>query len=194
MSFYKKYELLELVRDDGIKTFAAREIRTGMPVQVHLFTGVSPAESDLLWSQLDAIPLERRRGLFAQAAYEGTRYVVTESLISPENLRTWVSARTTLAQAPSASEDVLVKAGSWKIPSALLEKKPESQPAPTERMHLGEPSAAPTPPVPESGEFTRMFQSPPGTERPAASTERMNLEEPPTAPPPPVPGPGPGEF
>ncbi|HEU0138909.1 MAG TPA: hypothetical protein VFQ79_04330 [Bryobacteraceae bacterium] len=194
MSFYKKYELLELVRDDGIKTFAAREIRTGMPVQVHLFTGVSPAESDLLWSQLDAIPLERRRGLFAYAEYEGTRYVVTEPLTSPENLRTWVGARTTPAPAPPpATEDVLVKAGSWKIPSALLEKKPpepEGQPAPTERMNIEEPPAAAPPPEPEPGEFTRMFRSPPEPERPAAPTERMNVTEPPAAAPPPEPEPG----
>ena len=36
MSFYEKYELLDLQRDEGVKSFLAREIATGRPILVHL--------------------------------------------------------------------------------------------------------------------------------------------------------------
>src|SRR5579871_2554159 len=37
LSLYERYELLDLNRDLGVKTFEAREIATGRPVKVHLF-------------------------------------------------------------------------------------------------------------------------------------------------------------
>ena len=49
MSLYERYELLDLNRDDGVKTFEAREIATGRPVKVHLFVRPSaPLQAALL--------------------------------------------------------------------------------------------------------------------------------------------------
>jgi hypothetical protein len=48
MSIYSTYDLTDLVRDDGIKTFSAHEIATGRPVQIHLFTRPQSIEMQAL--------------------------------------------------------------------------------------------------------------------------------------------------
>ena len=39
MSFYEKYELLALLRDEGYKVFVAREHATARAVEAYLFVG-----------------------------------------------------------------------------------------------------------------------------------------------------------
>ena len=42
MSFYERYELLEIVSDGPVKTFSARQVQTGQNVAVHLHPTLTP--------------------------------------------------------------------------------------------------------------------------------------------------------
>ena len=48
MSIYQRYELLDIVHDGAVKTFAARQIQTGQTVAVHLLIGPSIDSQELL--------------------------------------------------------------------------------------------------------------------------------------------------
>ena len=48
MSFYRKYELLELVEPGKPRVFTGREIATGRAVEVHLFPATPSAEMETL--------------------------------------------------------------------------------------------------------------------------------------------------
>ena len=55
MNFHEKYELLNLIRDEGVKTFAARTRVTRDTLTVHVFPGNQlEANSDLLAPDTDA--------------------------------------------------------------------------------------------------------------------------------------------
>ena len=55
MGFSDRYELLEILRDDGIKTFAARQIATGRAISVFLLTGVQPEMARELLDQVQSL-------------------------------------------------------------------------------------------------------------------------------------------
>ena len=57
MSFYQKFELLALLRDDGVKTFVARENSTGRALEAHLFTGGKTAETIALLDRIGRLSL-----------------------------------------------------------------------------------------------------------------------------------------
>jgi len=62
VSLYERYELLDLNRDAGVKTFEAREIATARPVKIHLFVNPSaPLQAALLKpiDKLSGEPLQR---------------------------------------------------------------------------------------------------------------------------------------
>ena len=44
VGFYDRFELLEMLRDDGVKSFRAKEISTGRDVEAHIF--VNPHAPD----------------------------------------------------------------------------------------------------------------------------------------------------
>ncbi|OYW13418.1 MAG: hypothetical protein B7X34_00270, partial [Acidobacteriia bacterium 12-62-4] len=55
MSFYDKYELLAPLRDDGIKTFVAREVATGRALEAHLFVAGRTPENEAILAKLDQL-------------------------------------------------------------------------------------------------------------------------------------------
>ena len=65
MGFYDRFELLELVRDDGVKTFKAREVATGRAVEAHVFVNPYAPLSVALLARIDqlAAPERDRRAL-----------------------------------------------------------------------------------------------------------------------------------
>src|SRR5689334_23552617 len=132
MSFYKKYELIDVLRDDGVKTVQAREIESGRMLEVHLFVGV-PGKSDPPYALLEAIrgiPSERRAPIVETGEHMGTPYVVTLPLEG--GLRDWVQAN----QGPSKAEahgspETLARVGRWKIPSSMRDPgSPDPTPPP----------------------------------------------------------------
>ncbi|HEV2199960.1 MAG TPA: hypothetical protein VGR73_09065 [Bryobacteraceae bacterium] len=118
MSFYERYELLELDRDDGVKTFLAREIATGRPVKVHLFVAPSSPYQAQLWRKIDQLPESERARVLDRGKHEGTRYVVTDRLVDHPGLFEWVSAG--LKSADGKPPLDTAGAGKAPLPAAAL--------------------------------------------------------------------------
>ena len=180
MAFYDRFELLELLRDDGVKTFRATENSTGRVVEAHLFVNPHAPLSVALRGRLKQLPEAQRAQILAEGNHEGTPYVVTLPIVGYPGFREWVSAKRPPAApaAPAASP----------APPPLPPPIAPAAGAPGEftRMFRPSPPAAspPPPPAAQPGEFTRMFQGP----KPTAPA-------PPQSPPPlPTPANPPGEF
>lgn len=92
VGLYERYELLDLNRDIGVKTFEAREIATGRPVKVHLFVHPSAPLQSALWRAIDKLPDEQRQRIVERGKHEGTPYVVTDRLTDYVGLSEWVQA------------------------------------------------------------------------------------------------------
>src|SRR6476660_984007 len=92
LSLYERYELLDLNRDRGVKTFEAREIATGRPVKVHLFVHPSAPLQAALLKAIDKLPDDQRQRIVERGKHEGTPYVVTDRLIDYPGLSEWVQA------------------------------------------------------------------------------------------------------
>jgi hypothetical protein len=92
LSLYERYELLDLNRDIGVKTFEAREIATGRPVKVHLFEHPSAPLQAALLNAIDKLPDEQRQCIIERGKHEHTPYVVTDRLLGYAGLSEWVQA------------------------------------------------------------------------------------------------------
>ena len=194
MNLYERFELLDLDRDDGVKTFAAREISTGRPVKVHLFVNAAAPIQAALLKAIDRLPDAAGARVILRGKHEGTPYVVTDMLAEHAGLSEWVQAA---GHGAKPKKPALETAGAWKLPVA--EPPPSAPPKSggpasidrkfSELFPAGErpilspqtgiqPPPAPKPSVPahEPGEFTRMFQAPgaPATSpvAPAAPTKK----------------------
>jgi hypothetical protein len=89
---YERYELLDLNRDDGVKTFEAREIATGRPVKVHLFAHPSAPLQIALLKAIAQLPDAERQRIVEQGKHEGAPYLVTDGLADHAGLSEWVQA------------------------------------------------------------------------------------------------------
>jgi hypothetical protein len=143
MSFYDRYELLDLARDGEIKTFTARQRDTGRTVSVHLLVG-GRAKHPALMDRLEQLPEQARAEILESGEHEGTAFAVTDPWLRTESFQEWILT----AKTPQIRGDQFAKAGSWRVPTEEFGKK-SAQPAQA-----------------EPGEFTRMFQAP----RPASQT------------------------
>ena len=99
MGLYKKYELLEVLHDDGVKTFRARENETGRLVEAHLFLGQAgnsapPVE---LLDQVRNLPHDSRMHVVEVGEQMGTPYVVTLPLDGFRCFREWLGAKAVAA-------------------------------------------------------------------------------------------------
>ncbi len=121
MSLYERYELLDLNRDIGVKTFDAREIATGRPVRVHLFVKPSAPLQAALLKAIDRLPDEQRQRILDQGKHEGTPYVVTDRLADYPGLTEWVQAA---AHSPKPAKPLLETAGAWKVPATPVAPAP----------------------------------------------------------------------
>ena len=92
VGLYERYELLDLNRDIGVKTFEAREIATGRPVKVHLFVHPSAPLQAALLKAIEKLPGEQRQRIVEEGKHEGTPYVVTDRLLGYGGLNEWVQA------------------------------------------------------------------------------------------------------
>ena len=147
MSLYDRFELLDLDRDDGVKTFAGREISTGRPVKVHLFVNAKAPLQAALLKEIDRLPAEELARVVDRGKHEGTPYVVTDRLSDFPGLSEWVQAagRTVKPKLQAAAPGALGTAGAWKVPT------PEVAPAP--------PKAAPASPPSVDKQFAELFST-----------------------------------
>ena len=151
MDFYQKYELLDLLRDEGVRVFNARETATGRRITLFLFAGEQASLHADLLEQLRASQRPGRTDLIEVGDNQGTPFVATEPLGGLADLRRKVAA---LPAAPPAGKppDAFARVGVWHIP------------APTPSGARGATPVTPLPPgatarpaQPAPGEFTRMF-------------------------------------
>jgi hypothetical protein len=98
-----RFALLELERDDGIRTFLARETAVGRDVQVHLFPHTDPRNAGLL-GRLARSPDFVQRQILDRGYNEGIPYVVTLPLAHRMSFREWMTAMDRIS-ASSASLD-----------------------------------------------------------------------------------------
>src|SRR5208283_2316843 len=174
MSFYSTYELIDLVRDDGIKTFNAREIATGRTVLVHLFTRPQSPELLAFFGMLQKSSESARAQILSQGDHEGTPYVVTVPITAYPSFRDWlVNERRAPQAAPAPAAAVHAPPPPQADdPFASLFKKPAASPpappiqAATEDFrHLIEtpatkkPVTPPSPPPESSPEATRIMSA-----------------------------------
>jgi len=109
---YERFELLALHRDDGVKTFHAREIATRRPVHVHLFADPHAPQNMALLARLERLPEHERRRIIDRGEDDGTPYVVTDRLVDQPGFREWLNAK---AQ-PLDIRKSFDQAGAWRVP------------------------------------------------------------------------------
>ena len=193
MDFYKKYELLELLRGDRVRVFSGREIVTGRAVQVHLFTSGKTPETTALLERACQAPPGYRGVLLDIGEHEGTPYVVTVLPAGFETLEAWLDR-----VVPAVRREAPLQSKIWKIPAIPAPAKPpvSAPPAPGAR-----PPAAARPLAPSDDAFAQLFGSlepgqaaAPAPAQPAEGPTRMLQAAPPPppkpaamAPPPPPP-------
>ena len=151
MSFYSKYEILALLRDDaavtGVKTFSARHLASGQTVGVHLLFENVPGQAAAVLDRVRGLGPEQVSQVIEVGSHEGTSYVVTAQSNWPRSFDEWMGKPPAPAPATKASADNYGKPGNWRVPAPEFIRK--SDPGAT-------PASAATP-IPEPGGFTRMF-------------------------------------
>jgi hypothetical protein len=101
VDFYERFELLNLLRDSGIKTFEGREIATAKLVHIHLLLAPKAPIQAALLKAIDRLPENEARRIIHRGKNEGTLYFVTECLTGYTSLEDWV-LRNALQPQPSA--------------------------------------------------------------------------------------------
>ena len=150
MSLYERYELLDLNRDDGVKTFEAREIATGRPVKVHLFVRPGAPLQAALLKAIDHLAEPDLQRIIERGKHEGTPYVVTDRLPDYPGLSEWVQAASHHSKSKSA-KPVLETAGAWKVQP----DPPPPPPAPA--TPIATPLATPPAPLPQESVLNQQF-------------------------------------
>src|SRR5271157_3181371 len=143
MDFYQKYELLDLLKDEGVKVFNAREISTGRRITLFLFVGEQARLHADLLEQLRASQRPGQTDLLEVGDNQGTPYVATEPLGGLADLKRKVAASPPPPAAPRAGKppDAFTRVGVWHIPAPTLPAAPGATPA------APLPPAAATPPA-----------------------------------------------
>jgi hypothetical protein len=180
MEFYQKYELLDLLKDEGVKVFNAREISTGRRIAVFLFVGEQARLHAELLEQLRASLRPDRTDLLEVGDNQGIPFVVTEPLGGMAELKRKVA----VSPAPPAA------AQAGRPPDAFTSFGVRHVPAPTPSGARGATPVTPLPPAATAppahsapGEFTRLFQP---SAPPQPIGEAAPLPPPPTHAPPPA--------
>src|SRR5260370_6077204 len=153
MSFYSTYDLTDLVRDDGIKTFSGREIATGRPVQVHLFTRPESLEMKALLKRVAELPPAGRALVIDQGEHEGTPYVVTAIIMGHPGFREWVlSQKPVEAPVPAAPQ--------WAQQPQVQPIAPPAPPPYAAPPPQTAPAAQPAVPAGADDPFASLFKKP----------------------------------
>jgi hypothetical protein len=92
VNFNQRFELLDLVRDDGIMSFRAIETATGRPVLVHLFVNALAPSNVALLAKADRLPAGQLGRIVDRGQHNGAPYLVTDRLPEHPGLREWLEA------------------------------------------------------------------------------------------------------
>jgi hypothetical protein len=219
-----RFQLFDLRRDEGARTFEAREIATGRPVLVHLFSDRTSPLNRVLLARLDALPEKEHSRVLDRGEHEGGVYVVTDRLAEYAGLREWLAQKDQRPKNQDSGTDWRKRAVKPSIddqlahlfdtaPLPVVEPSPLAPPPAPVLMNTGQQTllipkpvqpakppvvAAPVVPVPpaakEPGEFTTQFVS--GLQPVATEQLPAQSAAPPAEPASPAPSSSndPGEF
>lgn len=186
MTWNQRFDLLDLVRDDGVKSFRAIETATGRPLLVHFFVNADAPLTIALLGKVDRLPLQEFGRIVDRGEHQGVPYLVTDRLPDYPGLREWLEA---MGSSATAEINPLNTAGAWKamgVPTAAspnpkstlddqfaslfeaVQPAPAAQPRPQRTARRDEKTEQiPAPPLPPSqpagpppGPFTQMLQTP----------------------------------
>ncbi len=179
MELESSYNLLNIVRDDGIRTYNAIEIASGQELQIHLFAKSDSLSDRALFKALRALPVSKRRDLLEIGIEGEIPYVVTENLAGDTTAREWLTRLSGIVAKPS---DAIFLAGSWKtgtpIPEELLKAShasaPPVLPSPKKEAELSPdytrvmrvPQNLSAPPVPLPSNVGKQSEPEPASDRP----------------------------
>ncbi len=163
MELESSYNLLSVIRDDGIRTYRAIEIASGQELQVHLFAKPESESDRALFKALRALPVSKRRELLEIGMEGNMPYVVTDKLSDSVTAREWLTKFSGLVSKPSGS---VFLAGSWKT----------GTPIPDELLRASHSSPPPVPPAPKreaelSADYTRVMRVPQTLSSPPPSAD-----------------------
>src|SRR5450759_1227090 len=157
MEFLQKYQLIELLPGEGVRSYRARQTNTGRDVTVHLLLGGKTPENEAFLLRLRGLQPQSMAQLIEVGEHQGATFVVT---VAPpyQRLDEWLAEQDRAA----AVAREFGKAGFWKRPEAgsLTRRQPVKSPEP--------PVVAA--PAPEPGEFTKQFQRPAASRSPLCRT------------------------
>ncbi len=92
MGLCDRFELLDLDRDEGVLSYTAREIATGLPVKVHLFRKPKAPLQAALLEAIEQLPEGERKRILDRGEHEGKPYLVTDRLAPYAGLTEWVKS------------------------------------------------------------------------------------------------------
>src|SRR5688572_33445805 len=99
MSFYTRYEMMDILQDGPVKTFSARQNATGRTVAVHLFLTRTP-ETTSLFQQVRNVGDPQGAEILEIGEHEGTPFVVTTEWQRRQSFADWLAG----ADAPQGAE------------------------------------------------------------------------------------------
>jgi hypothetical protein len=144
MFFFDKLQLLELLRQDDVKTYRAADKATGQDYLLHWLPPDNSPQLARVMSLLDGLDEDARRLIIEVGRRYGRAYLITQNPPTFIGLEPWLHAVKDFLGTTS-----LEKKGTWKIPAEFIDPKS---------------SAADGPAVGEPGEFTRLMQAAPAAE------------------------------
>jgi hypothetical protein len=191
MALTDRFQLFGLKRDEGARTYEAREIATGRPVLVHLFPDQASPLSRALLAKFEALPEHERRRVIERGEHEGGIYLVTDRLADYPGLREWLSGKN--EDGPVSLE----AGGAWRVTRTTPKPTVDDQlanlfdtvapPVPEAITGIGPVPGGPPPPVlTNTGEITLLMPRPD-----VDPSERHAFPIPPSPPPVPVAQPAP---
>src|SRR4051812_8245922 len=137
-----RYELLEVLHEQGVRTHRARHVSLGQTVMVHLIPESLHGDASLLLERLAALPDAERRLFFDAGEHGDSAYLVSWPLEGFDSLPEWLD-RAIRRNAPTHSTQPR-RPETAKKPVVAAEPKPVTP-------------AAAKPEKTRAGEFTRMF-------------------------------------
>jgi hypothetical protein len=193
-----KYELLEVLRDTGVRTCRARQVTLGHILMVHFIPSSQRGDDFALLDRLAQLPESARKLFFDAGEHDSVPYVVSWPLPEFDSLPAWLDrtlAKKRPQSGPAGAVPKTQSADPGEFSRLFFKGMKEPAGPPLKEAHAPQNvKEAPVSPQ-EPGEFTRLFESPAkvqGPAKPAAEPLPAPASKQAAAPAPL--GSGPGEF
>ena len=175
--FDSRYQLGDRIAEGGVLSYRAHDLAAGREVRIHLFTGMSAAETEHLRGLLPRLESRDRALILAETDVEGIPMVVTDVLPGFTTLPSWLESRVPGAAPGSGGA---VPSEFTMVFGSPLPEPPGggvSPPAPA--------PSVPEPPAPPGNEFSKLFGAadPARAPRPIIRLGGSSPPPPPLAPP-----------